>query len=51
MAAMDSCNNRWGRGTVVLAAAGFQKSRTRSTKFEKRSPRYTNSVAELSIVG
>ena len=26
MAAMDQCNKRWGRGTVVLAAAGFQKS-------------------------
>ena len=51
MAAMDQCNKRWGRGTVGLAAAGFQKSRTWSTKFEMRSPRYTTSVADLPVIG
>jgi DNA polymerase V len=51
MAAMDQCNKRWGRGTVVLAAAGFQKNRTWSTKFEMRSPRYTTSITELPLIG
>jgi DNA polymerase V len=51
MDALDACNRRWGRGTVVLAAAGFAKTRTWSTKFEMRSPRYTTCVSEIPIVG
>jgi hypothetical protein len=38
-------------GTVVPTAGGFEKSRTWSTKFEMRSPRYTTSVAELPVTG
>jgi DNA polymerase V len=47
MAAMDACNSRFGRGSVVPARAGLTEKRTWSTKFEMRSPRYTTQVAEL----
>ncbi len=51
MSALDRCNERWGRGTVVLAAEGFAKARTWSTKFEMRSPRYTTHIDEVMTVG
>ncbi|KQP50853.1 DNA polymerase [Methylobacterium sp. Leaf399] len=47
MAAMDACNARFGRGSVVPARAGLVEKRKWSTKFEMRSPRYTTQVAEL----
>jgi DNA polymerase V len=47
MAAMDACNARFGRGSVVPARAGLTEKRTWSTKFEMRSPRYTTQVGEL----
>jgi len=47
MEAMDACNSRFGRGTVVPARAGLTEKRTWSTKFEMRSPRYTTQVGEL----
>ena len=50
MSALDICNSRWGRGTVVLAAAGFAKTRSWSTKFEMRSSRYTTRVDEMMVV-
>ena len=50
MAALDQCNKRWGRGTVVPGAAGFAPRRTWSTKFEMRSPRYTTRLEELAVV-
>jgi DNA polymerase V len=50
MAAMDACNGRFGRGTVVPARAGLTDKRTWSTKFEMRTPRYTTQVAELPTV-
>ncbi len=51
MAAMDSCNARFGRGAVVPAAAGVAPRRGWATKFEMRSPRYTTRLAELPMVG
>lgn len=48
MAAMDEANRRWGRATVVPAAVGFRQ--TFSTKFERRSPRYTTRWDELPSV-
>lgn len=45
MAAMDEANRRWGRATVVPAAMGLRQ--TFSTKFERRSPRYTTRWDEL----
>ena len=51
MAAMDACNARFGRGTVVPAATGFAPRRDWSTKFEMRSPRYTTRLAELPVIG
>lgn len=50
MAALDACNTRFGRGTVVPAAAGWPTKRGWSTKFEMKSPRYTTRVDELPIV-
>ncbi|ACL55593.1 DUF4113 domain-containing protein [Methylobacterium nodulans] len=49
MAAMDACNRRFGRGTVVPARAGLERKRTWATKFEMRSPRYTTKLAELPV--
>ncbi len=49
MQALDACNGRFGRGTVVPAAAGFPTKRDWATKFERRSPRYTTRVEELPI--
>ena len=50
MAALDACNARWGRGTVVPGNTGFASRRSWSTKFDMRSPRYTTRLAELPIV-
>lgn len=50
MSALDACNRRFGRGTVVPAAAGFAPARGWSTKFEMRSPRYTTRIEELPTV-
>ena len=36
---------RWGRGTLVPAAAGLK--RPWSTRFERRSPRHTTRLDEL----
>ena len=47
MAAMDACNARWGRGSVVPARAGLVAKREWNTKFEMRTPRYTTQVSEL----
>ncbi|MCJ2079070.1 Y-family DNA polymerase [Methylobacterium sp. E-016] len=49
MAAIDACNARFGRGSVVPARAGLVERRTWSTKFEMRTPRYTTQVGELPI--
>jgi DNA polymerase V len=50
MAAMDACNARFGRGTVVPATAGLVEKRAWSTKFEMRSPRYTTRLSDLPVV-
>ena len=50
MAALDACNRRWGRGSVVPAAAGTPSKRAWATKFEMRSPRYTTRMDELPAV-
>lgn len=48
MAALDACNARWGRGTVVPARAGLERARTDwSTKFALRSPHSATPVAAL----
>ena len=52
MAALDRCNGRYGRGTVVVAAAGLPPARAVwATKFEMRSPRYLSRLDELPVVG
>lgn len=47
MAAMDEANRRWGRATVVPAAVGIASKSAFTTKFERRSPRYTTRWDEL----
>jgi DNA polymerase V len=49
MAAMDACNARWGRGSVVPARSGLVTRREWNTKFEMRTPRYTTQVSELPV--
>ena len=49
MAALDACNTRFGRGSVVPARAGLQAKRAWSTKFEMRTPRYTTQIGELPV--
>ena len=50
MAALDACDRRYGRGTVVPATAGVVEKREWATKFEMRSPRYTTRFEELPVV-
>jgi DNA polymerase V len=50
MEALDDCNRRHGRGSVVLASSGWAKARSWSTKFDMRSPRYTTRIDELPTV-
>jgi DNA polymerase V len=50
MAAMDACNARFGRGSVVPARAGLVAKRTWSTKFEMRTPHFTTRRAEVPVV-
>ncbi len=50
MAALDACNRRFGRGTVVPASAGLSQARGWQTRFEHRSPRYTTRLDELPRV-
>jgi DNA polymerase V len=49
MAAMDACNARWGRGSVVPARSGLVTKHEWNTKFEMRTPRYTTQVSELPV--
>lgn len=50
MQAIDECNRKWGRGTVVPASAGVRDRRTWSTKFSMRLPRYKTRLGELRVV-
>ena len=50
MAALDACNRRFGRGTVVPAIAGMPENRGWQTRFEMRSPRYTTQLGEVPRV-
>ena len=49
MAALDTCNARWGLGSVVPARAGLVTARAWNTKFEMRTPRYTTQVSDLPV--
>jgi DNA polymerase V len=49
MAALDACNARWGRGSVVPARTGLATERAWNTKFEMRTPRYTTQVSDLPV--
>ncbi|CAA2144459.1 hypothetical protein MBLL_03583 [Methylobacterium bullatum] len=47
MAALDACNARFGRGSVVPARAGIVGKREWTTKFDMRTPRYTTNLGEI----
>ena len=49
MAALDTCNARWGRGSVVPARVGLATKREWNTKSEMRTPRYTTQVSDLPV--
>ena len=51
MKALDACNARFGRRSVMPGSAGFAPRRDWSTKFEMRSPRYTTRLDELPVIG
>jgi len=50
MSAVDQCNSKYGRGSVITAAAGVPERRQWATKFEMRSPRYTTRLDEMMAV-
>ena len=48
MGALDACNARWGRGSVVPARTGLERQRRGwATKFEMRSPSYTTRITDI----
>jgi len=50
MASLDELNNRYGRGTVLMASAGLaREKRAWSMKQERRTPAYTTSWADIPI--
>jgi DNA polymerase V len=51
MGALDSLNQRFGRGTVHMASAGLAGNRRAwSMKQERRTPGYTTCVADMPVV-
>lgn len=50
MAAMDACNRRFGRGTVLPGTAALPRDRGWKTKFERLSPSYTTRLEDLPRV-
>jgi DNA polymerase V len=51
MGALDSLNQRYGRGTVQMASAGLAGNRrVWSMKQERRTPGYTTCVADMPVV-
>ncbi len=51
MAAVDSVNRRYGRGSLILASAGLEGAqRPWSMKQERRTPNYTTVWSEMPIV-
>ncbi len=50
MSAIDECNRRFGRGSVVPGQASVLPARCEWTTFDVRSPRYMTCLAELPVV-
>ena len=51
MDSLDDLNQRYGRGTVLMASAGLQgDKRTWSMKQERRTPAYTTRLSDMPIV-
>ena len=51
MGALDSLNQRFGRGTVLMGSAGLARDRRAwSMKQERRTPGYTTCVADMPVV-
>lgn len=50
MSALDELNQRYGRGTVLMASAGLAGNRrTWSMKQERRTPGYTTCWDDLAV--
>jgi DNA polymerase V len=51
MGALDALNQRFGRGTVLMASAGLAGDKRQwSMKQERRTPGYTTRWAEIPVV-
>jgi DNA polymerase V len=51
MSALDSLNDRYGRGTVFMASAGNRGvKRVWSMKQERRTPAYTTCLQDIPVV-
>ena len=51
MGALDSLNQRFGRGTVLMASAGLAgEKRQWSMKQERRTPGYTTRWSDIPVV-
>ena len=50
MTALDNLNERYGRGTVLMASAGLAGARrVWSMKQERRTPGYTTCLADMAV--
>jgi DNA polymerase V len=50
MASIDEINDRFGRGTLLMASAGLMgDKRAWSMKQERRTPAYTTCLADIPI--
>ena len=51
MMALDAINSRFGKGSVHVAATGQERvPRAWSMRQERRTPRYTTSLADVPVV-
>ena len=51
MKALDSSNDRWGRGVVHVASSKVKKNSNWSMKQERLSPQYTTRLKDVLVVG
>ena len=50
MSALDSLNDRYGKGTLLMASSGLKgDKRSWAMRQERRTPRYTTSWDELPV--
>jgi DNA polymerase V len=49
MQALDALNDRYGRGTLVMASVGMNKKAGWGMKQERRTPEYTTRIEEIPV--